>query len=246
MSGAPSGSPLNPCLVSAWPMNEGSGLTLHDTSTGGTNTATITNAGTVTWQTNTGFPGTTPLWHAVGTGALATSTTLTNFTGTTPFSVSIWGRQGAGGGDGLMSTLDTARRNPERMGNRYQYLTCGGGGFGSEFTFTVSNTFPSNAIQVGSTNAVPSTGANYLVATYDGSGTTTGVKLYINGSLETNHVAVSGPLTATAANSLPVRIGSRNDGTFQAHAPEAFAEIYNCVLTSGQISTYNAAGPGIY
>jgi len=232
-------SALNPCLVSAWAMNEGSGLTLYDTSTGGTNTATINTGASVTWQSNAGLPGTTPLWNGTGY-ALATSTTLTNFTGTTPFSVTAWVKLSAlGTGETFISTLD-ASGGTFRGWELSKANTADGEGL----QFFLINTYSSNTLQVQG-NAAMTTGLSYVVATYDGSRTSAGIKLYINGANQSFSAPVNS-LSATIASGLPVRFGARNNGSSELTGALAFAEVYNCVLTPTQITTYNAAGPGIY
>lgn len=226
------GGGLNPCLISAWAMNEGSGLTLHDTSTGGTNTATISGAGAVTWQSNAGLPGTTPLWTGSGNG-LATSSTLTNFTGTTAFSIAGW------------FTITSANAtfvgdlNPSSNFIGWEVQESG-----NSVYFNLINAFSGNTIQVHSTAPFGS-GLHYIVVTYDGSQSTSGVKIYEDGasvSISVDH----GVLSATTASGLPTRFGARSDGTNEYAGAMAFVGIYNCVVTSTQVSTYNASGPGIY
>lgn len=222
-------------LISAWPMNEGSGLTLHDVSSN-SNNVTIASSSDITWQANAGFPGTTTLWNGVA-GAPATSTTLTNFTGATPFSLSAWIKTSATTEQGILSTLN------------------GLGGFqGWEMELTpttgflnffVINSNPSNQIEVHGSTDLIGAGLKYVVATYDGSKTAAGVKLYVNGVLETPTVTTDA-LTGSAANGIAAHVGSRIDGTSPFNGVEAFAEIYNAVLTQSQITANFTAGPGIH
>lgn len=229
----PTGPLINPCLISAWPMNEGSGLTLNDTAPGGTNTATLSGAGAVTWQSNPGLPGTTPLWSGTGNASSA-STTLTNFTGTTPFSVSIWSNENTTAA--FLSTLDTANNF-----KGWEIATSG-----SFFTLFLVNNYPSNAIEVHPSAGEAGSGIKYHVATYDGSQTAAGVHMYVNGVEYVGYTALHNSLSSSIANGLTVRFAARKDGSLELSQPMAFAEIYNCVLTPTQIATYNAAGPGIY
>lgn len=231
----PTGPLLNPCLISAWPMNEGSGLTLHDTSTGGTNTATINTGASVTWQSNAGLPGTTPKWNGSGYG-LATSTTLTNFDGTTPFSVAVWVNITSIVQNSFAGTLNASA-------GTFKGWELQSAPDGRVYFFLVNN-FPSNSIEVFG-NALPTGTLHYVVATYDGSRTAAGVKLYIDGGLGIL-TTVNNSLSLSTANGLPARFGARNDGTAELTGAMAFAEVYNCALTSTQIATYAAAGPGIY
>lgn len=220
--------------LGAWPMNEGTGLLLHDTS-GNANNATINTAGAVTWQANAGLPGTTPLWNGTG-NALAASASQTSFTGATPFSVSAWVNIPAPlTNQVFLSTLDTA-------GGTFKGWEMQTGSLG--FGFFLINTFPSSAIQVNTSTLAPSA-LHYLVATYDGSQTAAGVKLYVDGALGTMAIG-NDTFTASASNGLPMRVGARNDGTLELSGAMAFAEVYSCVLTPTQVAANNAAGPGIY
>ena len=244
MTSPVSGSILNPCLISAWPMNEGSGLTLHDTSTGGTNTATISGAPAVTWQSNAGFPGTTPLWNGTGNAAAA-STTLTNFDGTTPFSVSAWIKlSGLGTGEAFVGTL-----NPSSSFIGWEIGKQPTGGLTTDApTFLLVNTFPTNRITfiAGSSNAM-TTGLNFLVVTYDGSRNVAGVTMYLNGvSIGPAAGGTTNTLSATTANGIPTTFASRIDGSSELTGAMAFVEVYNCVITSGFVSSSFASGPGIY
>lgn len=236
--GTPHAAGLNACLISGWPMNEGSGVTLHDTSTGGTNTATVNNISNITWGTHAGYPGSSILW---GTSAIAfaTSTTLTNFTGTSPFSITVW----ADGDNGnTVYTSNMANSTSAQVGWVLWHHTVSAGHALLEFRLV--NNLSTNAIIVnGSTNFTG--GTNYIVVTYDGSQTAAGVKLYLNGALETNSV-VQNNLSASAASGLAPAFNAFRDGSLPGGRVMGYGEFYNCALTSTLISTYNAAGPGIY
>ena len=228
--------PLNPCLVSAWAMTEGSGLTLHDAL--GVNTATISAAPAVVWTSNNILTGaTTPVWSGSG-DALATSTTLTNFTNVQPFSVSAWVKFTGGVEQIFASTF------------------AGGGGSGWEFqsaasgntlNFILANNYSSNALQVRSNSSIPTGGTvSYVVATYDGSqNPTTGVKMYIQGASVATTTLVNS-LSSTSANGTPLNLAQRPGGVSRLVGGMAFVEVYNCVVTSGFVSSSFAAGPGIY
>lgn len=220
--------------ISGWAMNEGSGLTLHDTL--GSDTATINAGGAVTWQTNAGLPGTTPLWNGSGF-ATAANVTPTNFDGTTPFSIALWITTPSNGADSTMlGTLNASGGTFQGWEVQQQNPFAGG-----RLTFYLINNYPSNAIAVQSTVGIPS-GLTYVVVTYDGSRTAAGVKIYFNAILQTNSVAINA-LSASTASGNPVRFGGRNDGTQKYTGPMAFQELFNFVLTSTQVAVFYAAGP---
>lgn len=230
----PSGA-SGPVVLSAWPMNEGSGLTLNDSA--GSNTATISGASAIVWQANAGFPGTTPTWQGLG-NALATSTSLTNFDGTTPFTVSAWFGIGGPGAGTLFGTCNA-------LSGTFQgwELNSGAGG---TVAFILANTITTNWIlKLGLLTATPGA-ANYAVVTYDGSKTAAGVKIYLNGVLDSGATVGADNLTGSTANGLPVRFAARNDATSEYLGAEAFCEVYSGVLSGATIAANFALGPGIH
>lgn len=228
--------------VSAWPMNEGSGLTLHDIS-GHNNTATISAAGAVTWQANAGLPGITPLWSGTG-NAVASNVALTNFDGTAPFSVSAW----INFPGGLPASTFVGNLNASNNFQGWELSTINASDQYDGLTFYLINSYPTNAINVTQAFNNPLTvGLHYVVATYDGSQHAAGVNLYMDGVLQVIDIPPNpDTLTASSASGLPVTFGSRSDGSQELAMPMAFVEIYSSVLTQAQISSNFAAGPGIH
>lgn len=240
---------LNPCAIGAWPMNESSGVTLHDV-TANANTATISGTLNVDyfWQSNMGLPGTTVNWGGINGYALTTNTTVTNFDGTTPFSATAWFAAPDAHAYAMMGTLLSASNF---KGWSFETKVPGGSSDLVTADFFLVNSYPSNAIDVeatvGGTGVQPATGPpTYFVVTYDGTQKAAGVKFYANGSLLAHSATTADTLTSSTANSTPIRFASRDDGTKAMVGAMAFAEVYNCVLTPTQISTYYASGPGLY
>ncbi len=222
-------------LICCWSMNEGSGLTLNDVV--GSNNATINTGASVTWQSNSGFPGTTTHWNGSGY-ALASSTSLTNFDGTTPFSVAVWIEPGAPSSMALLGTLET--------GSSFKGWELSLVHSSNVFPqFFLINTYPSNAIEIRSTTATTdgSSFPFYVVVTYDGSKTAAGALMYINGSLVGRSV-LNDSLSASIATGTAVRFGARDDASLKYTGPMAFVSIYDSVLSAGQITTlYNSGVP---
>jgi hypothetical protein len=148
----------------------------------------------------------------------------------------VWRNHAVSSADTYVGTLNTSFQGWELAENNYPPQV---------IQFYLISTYPSNAISVRGSTSLSTTGIYYLVATYDGSRTAAGVKLYVNGTLEPM-TTLANTLSASTANGLPVRFNTRTDGSNAASGPMAFAEVYNCVLTPTQIATYNTAGPGIY
>lgn len=211
-----------PCApVSAWPMTEGSGLTLNDTS-GNSNTATINAAGSVTWQANAGFTGITPRWNGTGL-AIAASTTLTSFTGLTPFTLHLKESTVSAGTQSLMGTLNIA---PTFQG--WEISTSAG-----KTRFVLFNTASTNGIDVSGSSLINTGAATDVVVVVDGSQHASGVSIYVNGILEALTVGEDN-LTATASNALPLTFAARRDSQVPFTGAMAGAQIYPCLFNAAQ------------
>jgi Concanavalin A-like lectin/glucanases superfamily len=230
----PGGVALGSLSGAGWKMDEGSGLILHDSI--GSNDATINTGPSVTWTANSIKSGvTSPVWNASGY-ALASNATPTNFDGTAPFSVAVWFKANAVGGQTLLGNMASA------SGFKGWSLEIQQTGGNFSPLFILINTSGSNQLGVLASTSYATGGLHYLVATYDGSRTAAGAKLYVDGSL----VSVSGlfdSLTASTASGLPVRFGARDNATNKFNGAMAYDQIFNVALTSTQISAFFAAGP---
>ncbi len=109
-----------------------------------------------------------------------------------------------------------------------------------ELRLDLQNNGGLNGLGVQSTGAAIITGVWYhLAATYDGSETPAGVKLYKNGVLLTNGAPISNTLSASIVNAATVKIG-RVD-TFYADMKINTARWWNAELTAGEVLTeYNS------
>lgn len=225
---------INAGLVEGWPMADGSGNTFASCCTGNTETLAT---GTLTWQTNAGLPGTTPLFSSTAytTGA---NQTATNFSGSTPFSVSAWiNLTGSPGVERtIVSTLDTAN---SFIG--WEFCIDGTAGAFHPHVFIV-NTYPSNALEVAGASAITGSALHFVVLTYDGSRTPAGVTFYVDGAAQTNGGPLENSLTGTTANTKNPSIGGRTNGTQPFNGVIAYTRIYNRVLSSTDVANYYAAG----
>lgn len=217
----------------AWAMDEGSGTTLHDSISG--NTAGIIGTG-VAWTANVIKSGaTSPVWNS-STAAPATSTTLTNFNGSVPFSVGEWVVNSVAG------PLIDASNVPGGTDQGWSLQLQGGTGF---IHFYVTNTVSTNSVEVLGNITASTSSLAYVVATYDGSKTAAGVNLYVNGARNTNTV-LHDNLTGSTAFASPVVFNGVTGFSSVGAGPQGYAEIYPCVLSGAKIASNFAAGPGIY
>jgi Concanavalin A-like lectin/glucanases superfamily len=222
-------------MVECWLGNDGSGNSFAD-GCGTGNTETLV-AGSLTWATNAGLPGTTATFSSTAY-LKGINQTATNFTGATPFSVSAWIILNGAGGATIISTLDPANNY---VGWEFvaQYP-------GSNFLLHgfLINTYPSNAIEVGATNPVSTGTLHNVVMTYSAATKTAAdVSFYLDGVLCTNAAPVENSLTGSIANTKDATLGARTDGTSPINGVEAFIHIWNRQLSQADVTNYYTAGP---
>ena len=214
-----------PGLVDNWPLSEPSGLTFADSV--GTNTITALS-GTMTQGTVTGLSGSVPIFsgttgkYAQAANGLGTSFINAN---TQPFSVSLWATFTTAGTFDMVADATTGDNTGfyilRNTSNQIQLNYCGS-------ACTSSGGF------VSISSATISTGTLYhIVWTYDGSGSSAGVKLYLNGALATttNSGTLAGTITAAA-----LRLGSDASGSSPHSGGISRVRTYNIALTSSQVS----------
>lgn len=227
---------INQGLIEGWQMNDGSGSAFAD-SAGTSNTETIVT-GSLTWGTNTGFPGSSASFSGYTHGA---NHTATNFDGTAAFSVAAWVNLPAAAGEvALVSTL-----NPS---NNFQGWELNASPSPTNFfpEFFLINTYPTNCIQVkGNNSFAPSSGIHHMVVTYSAATkTASDVVFYLDGVQLTNQTPVQNNLTLSTANAINANFMARQDGTDPGASGSIMAavRIWNRVLSSTDVTNYFNAG----
>ena len=222
-----------PTAIHFWPMNEGTGSTLHD-SIGSTN-LTATN---VTWATSTGM-GTSAVAQFNGTSSFASAASVDstlNFNGTQPMTVCYWANYTASA-----STAATVIGNLETASS-YQGWEVGNGGAGLPPDFLVVGTVTSNQLTMISGTNVTAGSGELFCWTYSGSLAPSGVTLYVDGSSQSISVNQN-TLTSGSTSTSPVYVGERNNGTSFFQGALGYMRVWNQVLTSAQIDTLYSNGP---
>jgi hypothetical protein len=224
------GAPL-PVPLEWWKCNEGSGTTLA-TQSGSGDTISLSN---VTWSNpGSAFPFLVPtLTSAASSYGIGANATNTNFTGTTPFSVSVW----------LYPTT--------LSGTSFPLSTLSGGGpTGWELQLSsgvigvvLLVSYPTNGIDVNGSVSLTANALNHAVFTYDGSQNGAGVKIYLNGVLQTSTVVQSN-LTSSIANGQPISFGTRQglQGTYTFPGSMADVRIFGTALNQTQVTKLFAGG----
>ncbi len=217
---APPTSPLE-----AWLSQDGT-LPLQNTGTDSTNTATGSG---VTFASSSGFTNPVATYSGSG-GATAASDALTNFDGTHGFTVSAWINPTAVTGvqEVVADTDATTFTGWQLQLNGYQVQ------FG-----VIANAGTSNgayAQTIGATR-ITAGALNHVCGQYDGSGTVAGVKIYINGVLQTSGVLMS-TLSGSAASGNPVSLGFQGSGgsnfTGAMGNVEVFTSLVSCPALYGK------------
>ncbi len=220
-------------LVGAWGCTEGSGTSCADSGPNN-NALTITSG---TWSGTSAPLTNSVVFNGSSTRLDAATQRGTNFTNTTPFSVSTWINLGSSASGALFSTSDTSAGN---KGWEISTESCSG----NCINVWLINTYGSNWINVQTSASAYTTAAwHNIVVTYDGSSTAAGVKVYVDGVSKALTV-IADTLTGTIANTKTLRMGMRTEGT-QLKLPNntkmGATSLWNRVLAAADIMVlYNS------
>jgi hypothetical protein len=228
-------------LVAWWKMNEGSGYTLGDSS-GNSNPMTL--AGNANWQTLPAPYSTiqSVRWdNGVRNAALTsgTSAALLNFSRTQAWSASAWLCSITNPGYGfIIGNLDST--------NNYSgwALYYANGELLVQILHDNSTNYIAVTSSTGGSIVTGGTTVFHLAATYNGSSTAAGVKIYINGVAVTTVVGTDG-LTGAVTSTQPTGMGTVPNQQYQygLNALETDVRLYTGVLSSAQVSTLYSTGP---
>lgn len=107
------------------------------------------------------------------------------------------------------------------------------------------NTASSAEIDVESTNIVTNNSYHIIVVAYAGTGLASGVKLYIDGSLETLTITTDNLGANTLLNNNPITIGASFTGTLAFTGALDDARIYGRVMPLSEVTILNLRGPTV-
>lgn len=100
------------------------------------------------------------------------------------------------------------------------------------------NTWPSNAIEVNSSKLILDNTWHHVVFTYDGSSQGGGVKVYVDGVLDSGSTITKNALSGSILNNAELNLGSRSNGV--AHNLNGMLDevaVWNQALNSAEIAT---------
>lgn len=216
-------------LICHWKMNDNAA-----------NTIVVDNRGLYngTWTRNTsldsaaGLAANTNTSLYCGGSNYADCGDVTSFNYNTPFSIALWC---GGKNNGIVSKLNGTTNQ------------------GWELYWSISNFkihfFLANSISGGTyiqrlTNAFNSTAIAHIVATYDGSGNRSGIKIYINGVRSDTTDGGAATLSSTIIGTgQTLRLGSRNGSAVYLKGLDDI-RLYNIELTQANIDSIYNSGAG--
>ena len=122
----------------------------------------------------------------------------------------------------------------------------GAGQLAAALEGAVSNACPADhAIAIHGTTHLNDGQWHHVAMTYDGSSSAAGLKLYVDGALETTLVEQDNLGTASILNSVPFTIGSRENGGVPFNGDIDEVEVFNRALSAAEIQAiFNAGSAG--
>jgi hypothetical protein len=162
-----------------------------------------------------------------------------NFNYTDVFTLSAWIKRSSTG-TGVQNIISKQSMSSPYQGYQFGFNVNTGGSQGYLGVNTIGN-YPSHAMGIQTQTTYNDTNWHYVVATYNGNGSYTGLKLYVEGELKTSSYHYIGTSSVSFSNSKDLQIAAR-DGVnqlFSGSIPQVF--IYNKALTPQEIQqNYNA------
>lgn len=222
-------SVVDTTLMHRWVFTEGTGATAADSSFYADSDLTLSGE---TWVTSSIGVLTNAVTFAGGGGAVSANNNRINFGNTDPFSLSIW--------------FETSNASTEMtlIGNLDPSTNFIGweinlNGFGNSGGINFINIASYSTDWIGQHSAFSANTLYNLVVTYDGSGATGGLKIYLNGTLQSSsQIALSSSsLSATTASGKDLYIAERSDGTNKYTGTVGPTYIWNRVLLATEVAS---------
>jgi hypothetical protein len=239
----------NTCLIHGWPMTEGSGLTLHDIIEH--DDMTVSAGGAITWQSNTGMPGSTPYFNGSGYAVDGGSTDI-RFDGTAPFSVVVWTVGSGSSGSSVQQWIvgNETFSSPYLGWGIFQNSNNGLAIDQNTGVFDLIDSLPSDALQVTpGFQQISSATLHYFAVSYDGSKKAAGVTVVNDGTTFTSTIgnlfATYDTLAGSTVSINALQVGEAPGGGIPFTGAISNLAIYNCALSTSQMINYEGLGPGI-
>ena len=161
-----------------------------------------------------------------------------DFDGSTPFSVSCW----INTNNVTSSNVPLAKAQNLAPFTGYWFLITSTG----NLRFILSNDLNSpNWLAIENSTTLSTSTWYHCVMTYDGSKSSTGLKVYVDNALNTQNV-ISNTLTGSTSNSINFKLGARNNGFFYNGLIDEVG-VWNRELSSSEVTElYNSGAAKQY
>lgn len=232
------GADPGPGITGLWHFEEGSGTTTSD-ATGNGNTGTLKpTSSEPTWTTDSAF----------GTYALSfdgdndyveiANESNFDFDWDDPFTIEAWVKTSS---DDILNIVTKMKNTAPNTG--YQLIKHDNVGYDpggdNKLYFFLIDTYNTDMIVVYGSTDITDGSYHHVVVTYDGSGTDSGVQIYVDGSPETMHTrgswnSLSG--SDSILNDLALQISGREGSNYAFDGLIDEARIWDVALTASQIA----------
>ena len=216
---------LSTLLVGHWPMNEGSGTTLIDSSGLGNAGTTVGNP---TWVS--GVRSQALLLNGSSQNATVPDNATLNLT--SGITLAAWIRPAGTTTQNIIKKAVTTGTTV----NGYELSLASAGSFANQRPFVRFNQASNgDTYRLNAFRQYPADGNTWIhvAATYDGST----MRIYYNGILDSSKAATF----TIATNSLQLGLGAESDGQYRFNGAMDDARVYNYALSAGRNSGFNPA-----
>jgi len=159
-----------------------------------------------------------------------------DFDGSTPFSISCWINASAIGGTTKIP-LGKALNTSPFTGYWFGIKTSG------EIFFQLSNNGNINWLGIQNSAMLSTSTWYHVVATYDGSKSSSGLKVYVNNALNTQTI-LSNTLTGSISNTKSFKIGARDNGFYFGGSVDEVG-VWDRELTASEVTDLYNSGSGL-
>lgn len=214
-------------VYARWHLNEATGATVLDTSGNGRDGTPVNNPVSVPGKLNNAlqFNGST---QYVNFGNIA------NFERTQAFSIILWVKTSMTTNAMLINHI---QQGSPFTGWQFYKAT------DQKLAFSLVNNNSSNTIQITGSTIINDGTYHFLVMTYDGSSSASGVRLYVDGVLETMTI-VTDTLSLSTLYTVDLNLGRRSDNSGHIDGDIDETRIYDRVLTPAEITYLWNSGDG--
>ncbi len=227
-------STVNNNLAQGWSLNDGSGASAASTPAG--NNLALTN---VTWGSTAGFPGSIAQFNGSSSYGIAANDTNTNFDGSSAFSAACWMKPATLTPTDQYFLMSSTASSPSAFWGIQLYNGGSPGGLNVHMT---DGTTPIDAFATGA--GVGSSAPSLVGFTYNGSKSSNGITMYVNGNAVTTTSGTGATtFSGSIASGTPIMVGSLLPAVGNFNGALGYCRIASRVYTSGEWAAMYAAGP---